>query len=280
MILGYNTNGFAHHRLSETATILAELGYRGIALTPDVHHLDPFSYTFGDSLDRFSVLLESLKMACAIETGARFLLNPRKKHHPTLLDPETAPRKKRFAFLSRCIEMSAQLKATCVSFWSGAKPMVVTETEAMKRLAEECRKLSEYAATLNVRLAFEPEPGMFIDTMPKFEDLFHRVNHPNFGLTLDVGHLVCMGETPIEPILHQWKHVLWNLHLDDMNRGVHDHLIFGEGQVNFPSLLQSLKEISFDHIGSVELSRHSHDAVNTAKKSMIFFKTLLKTKRL
>ena len=103
----------------------------------------------------------------------------------------------------------------------------------MAWLVDECRLLCEYAAIRQVRLAFEPEPGMFIDTMTKFAELHQRVNHPKFGLTIDIGHLHCQGETPIADQLRRWRELLWNVHIEDMRRGVHDHLMFGEGEIDF-----------------------------------------------
>ena len=55
-----------------------------------------------------------------------------------------------------------------------------------------------------MHLAFEPEPGMFIDRMDKFAELHRKIVRPEFGLTLDVGHLHCQGELPIETHLRQW----------------------------------------------------------------------------
>src|SRR5438876_7147482 len=50
LIFGYNTNGFAYHKLDEALDIIAEAGYRGVALTLDTHHCNPFTTEPADLL--------------------------------------------------------------------------------------------------------------------------------------------------------------------------------------------------------------------------------------
>ena len=270
MFLGYNTNGFAHHRLTDAVDLLAEMAYPGIGLTIDVHHLNVFAETYEWELAEFSEQIERHQLRCAIETGSRFLLNNKVKHQPTLLSANAEERAVRFDFLAKCIDVAARLRADCVSFWSGTPTDEAGPKVWMSRLVDGCVRLADEAAAKGVRLAFEPEPGMFIDTMAKFAELHAAVNHPAFGLTLDVGHLVCMGELPIRTHVLQWKHVLWNVHIDDMRHGVHDHLMFGEGEVDFAELFAALREANYRNGVYVELSRHSYDAVNAARKSLAF----------
>src|SRR6478609_1730996 len=99
MFLGYNTNGFAHHRLEDAVEIIAELGYGGVALTPDVNHLDPLrmNLTFGTAA--VEDLLRRVPVRTVIETGARFILDPRRKHQPTLISPTADGRKQRREFV-------------------------------------------------------------------------------------------------------------------------------------------------------------------------------------
>src|SRR5262245_60401504 len=120
MFLGYNTNGFAHHRLADALAVLAELGYDGVALTLDHNALDPFADDRPQQVERVRRLLQHYRLRCVVETGARFLLDPRRKHRPTLLSPEPEQRQLRLHFLRQAVEIAAGLEADVVSFWSGA----------------------------------------------------------------------------------------------------------------------------------------------------------------
>src|SRR5262245_50583625 len=119
MLLGYNTNGFAHHRLKDAVVILAELGYRSIALTLDWHALHPFETEWKNHAGALRRTLQSLDLRCVVETGARFLLDPRQKHQPTLISPQAEGRQHRLDFLCRAVDIAAILGADAVSFWSG-----------------------------------------------------------------------------------------------------------------------------------------------------------------
>lgn len=272
MIIAYNTNGFAHHSLADAFDLLAARGYRGVQITLDVHHLNPFEPNFSERLKKTREQLDRLNLRCVIETGSRFLLDRERKHQPTLLSVDPEGRAVRHQFLETCIYSAADLDSECVSFWSGTPTDAAAPSVHMDRLIEECKRLADYGGERDVRLAFEPEPGMFIDTMDKFAELHGRVNHPHFGLTLDVGHLVCLDELPVSSHIRRWKDWLWNVHIEDMKAGIHDHLMFGEGEVDFADVFAGLKEFNYTGLVGVELSRHSHDAVRTADKAMRFLK--------
>jgi L-ribulose-5-phosphate 3-epimerase len=275
MYFGYNTNGFAHHRFEDAIAILADLGYRGIAITVDYHALDPKAPDFQKFAERVRRTLRQRRLRCVVETGARFLLDPRRKHQPTLLSPTPAERFVRIDFLKSCVELAAHFEADAVSFWSGAAIDAPPENVLWDRLTESCQTVMAAAQEAGVKLAFEPEPGMFVDTMTKFEQLLSRLHttpaaRDTFGLTLDVGHLHCLGETPIADQIERWRSVLWNVHLDDMRKGVHDHLMFGDGEIDFVSVLRALEKIDYSGGAYVELSRHAHDAVRVAEKSLSY----------
>src|SRR5262245_10721798 len=117
--LGYNTNGLAHHRLLDALELVSELGYEALSITPDVGQLDPFR------LDREEVVTvraraEELGLELTLESGARFLLDPKQKHRPNLLDDDPGERARRVDLLLRHVDLAADVGASVLALWAGA----------------------------------------------------------------------------------------------------------------------------------------------------------------
>ncbi len=268
--LGYNTNGFEHHALDDAIEMIAEIGYKSVAITLEIDKLNPYGEAIQEEIRHIRGRLEKWGLACVIETGARYLLDPQKKHEPSLISEEEAGRALRLDFLIRAVDVAANLGANVVSFWSGRKPPEMPEDVANGYLLEGCRVLSDHAVTLGVNLAFEPEPGMFIETMTQFDRLWKELDSPVFFLTLDVGHVHCLNDGDPAAWIHHYRDMLLNVHIEDMRRGVHEHLMFGDGEMHFGPIMAALRETGYTAGVHVELSRHSKDAVAAARKAFDF----------
>lgn len=275
MYFGYNTNGLAHHALCDGVELLAELGYAGVAITIDHCALNPWKPHLVAEIDHVLHTLQRLNMRTVIETGARFLLDPRKKHTPTLLAVEPEGRELRVRFLKAAIDIASELGSDCVSLWSGAAPEGASEAESWERLCKGLEEVVKHAERSNVILGFEPEPGMFIDRMSRFDELLHRVNSSALRLTLDVGHVHCLQDGSIPSVIERYADRLVNVHIEDMRAGVHEHLMFGEGEIDFAPLFDAFKKTGYAGGVFVELSRHSHDAPRVAAESLAFLKRIV-----
>jgi L-ribulose-5-phosphate 3-epimerase len=275
MLLGYNTNGFAHHDPFDAIKVIAEIGYQSVALTLDYGPLNPFADGWPVHLGRLKDTLRRLGLKSVIETGARFLLDPRRKHEPTLVSPTEAERQRRIDFLRRAIDAAALLDSDCVSLWSGTRRDDATDEQTLERLAESLRIVLRHATSSGVTLGFEPEPGMFIDTLKSFQRLMHLIDAPHLQVTLDVGHMWCQGELPIADYISRWREWIVNVHIEDMRAGIHEHLMFGDGEMRFAPIIEALAKASYRGGLHVELSRHSHEAPTAARKAYDFLKPLV-----
>jgi L-ribulose-5-phosphate 3-epimerase len=267
MFFGYNTNGMAHHDLFEAVALLAELGYRGVAITIDHGPLWPRRESTAREIGRLKRLLDETGMRSVIETGGRFVLDPRVKHEPTLV---SADPRRRIEFYKYACDLAAELGSDCVSLWSGKVRDAAARDEAAKRLVQGLHEVLDYAAGQGVVIAMEPEPDMLVDSTPEFEKLIIQNELSALRLTLDIGHLHCQGETPIAAVIRRSSGRLANVHLDDMKAGVHEHLMFGEGEIDFAPAMAALSGSGYAGGVYVELNRHSHAAAHATKKAFGF----------
>ncbi|KMO17659.1 sugar phosphate isomerase/epimerase family protein [Methylobacterium platani] len=252
----YNTNGAANHRLDDALDLVADAGYDGVALTLDIHHLDPFAEGWAREAERVRGRLYALGLGSVIETGARFLLDPRAKHEPTLVTADAAGRARRVAFLHRAVDIAAILGSEAVSFWAGVPKPGIDPAEARGWLRDGLEQVVAYAAERRVVAALEPEPGMLVETL----DDYAALAIPGLRLALDTGHCLVTQEREPAAAVREFAESLGTVAIEDMARGSHVHLPFGEGDMDVAGVLDALDAIDFDRLVCVELSRESHRA--------------------
>jgi len=252
----YNTNGLQSHRLEDALALLDEAGYHGVALTLDHMHLDPLRAGPGE-VAGVRKLLRQRRLSCCVETGARFLLDPGRKHRPGLADADPLDRMRRTDLLLRSVELAAELEAEVLNLPAGPRTPGQDPADASRFLAEGLREILGRAEALGVPVALEPEPGHWIETLAEYGAL--REQLPSLRLTLDTAHVSVVADegTPAEAI-RAWASDLALVHLEDAPRGVHAHLPFGEGDLDLPATLAALAGAGFEGLCAVELSRHSH----------------------
>ncbi|MBK7878765.1 MAG: sugar phosphate isomerase/epimerase [Planctomycetes bacterium] len=303
--LGYNTNGLAHHRVEDALRLLARLGYRGVAITPDVGQLDLYRLDRAE-VRRVKRLARELDLALVLETGARFLMDAEVKHAPTLLAQGATDRTRRVDFLRRSIDLAHDLDASVVSLWAGAHPEGQTGDpagptpgtsparsartapppktvssrgrtraamdleRAWDRLVDGLVRVLDHARGARVGVGFEPEPGMFVERPTGYLELRRRLGERagELGLTLDVGHLLATLDLPVEAQIEALAPYLVGVQLDDAPRGRHEHRPFGQGDLDLPAVLAALKRVRFEGLAAVELSRDSHRGPDAAREAL------------
>lgn len=269
MILGYNTNGFSSHSLASAIEIISEIGYRSIGITLDFHALDPYDSQWQHHCAEVRTKLESTNLVPVVETGARFLLDPRRKHLPNLLSEDESDQDRRIDFLCRSVDVAAEIGAKVVSLWSGAASCNASEEVLDTRLVNGLVKVCDKAASRGVVIGFEPEPGMHIESMQHFERIAGQFSHPAFALTLDLGH-AHLTEDSVDGTIESYIGQIVNVHVEGMRRPNHDHLVPWDSGYDVKAALETLTRCGYKGPATLELSRSSHNAVQVARESFSF----------
>jgi sugar phosphate isomerase/epimerase len=269
----YNTNGCAHHRLPDALQLIAQAGYDGVALTLDWHHLDPTAPDWREQTLAVKDQLDELGLASVIETGARYLLDPARKHEPTLVSATGEARAGRVAFLKRAIDVGKLLGSETVSFWAGIPPANTAPASAQKHLTRGLNEVIAYAKQVGQDISFEPEPGMAIETNADYEALLATLDEPDYlKLALDLGHVWVTGEGEPAEAIRTYADRLGTISIEGMDRGVHLHLPLHQGDMPIPPLLAALTEIDYQRLVCVELSRESPRAHLAIPESIEFLR--------
>lgn len=131
-------------------------------------------------------------------------------------------------------------------------------------LAENARKITEYAATQGIQTCTENH-GYIAQDSDRLERLFNAVAHDNYGLLVDIGNFLCVDEDPIHAVSRVAPYA-FHVHIKDMrirNTSVGSMMmtrggnylkgtVVGEGDVPVKQCLQILKRIGYEGYVSLE----------------------------
>lgn len=130
---------------------------------------------------------------------------------------------------------------------------VIPPEEQWRTAVANCRRLGDYAADLEVKIALELEPFHLslvnnVESMVRFLD---DVNHPAVAANIDVSHLHLAKVEPQE--LRRLAGKAIHVHISDCDGKKHGDLPPGRGVVDFLPYLTEIKNLHIDGAVSIEL---------------------------
>lgn len=132
-------------------------------------------------------------------------------------------------------------------------------------IAANARKVTEYAQTQGVITCTENH-GFIAQDSDRVERLFNAVNHDNYGLLVDIGNFLCVGEDPAMAVSRVAPYAV-HVHVKDFirrdapseccglltrNCDYIGGVVIGEGIVPVKKCLHILKRAGYDGYVSVE----------------------------
>jgi sugar phosphate isomerase/epimerase len=79
------------------------------------------------------------------------------------------------------------------------KPPFPSFHAVLPRAADLCREVAAYAEVKGIVTTVENH-GFFFQDSERLERLYAEVNHPNFGLLVDIGNFLCVDEDPVHAV--------------------------------------------------------------------------------
>jgi sugar phosphate isomerase/epimerase len=197
-------------------------------------------------------------------------------YHPSWVEDVSELRQIRFEHTKNCIELASELGCRNISTEPGGPPHTRTTNPVAlrRRFVREMNKLSRFAEDQEIKVLVEPEPGLLLETSQDFLYFIKKIESEYIRLNFDIAHFYCAREDPAE-VIHRLSDYIEHFHLSDIavNR-IHNHLIPGEGAINFRSVFKAIVEFGYKGFITVELYPYQNNPVYAATKAFEFLQSL------
>jgi len=275
--LAFSIYAFRGGSLDEALATIARIGYRGVELLADIPYAYPPTMSSRQRRGAIDAVRHCNLVVSTINASTLFASGD--TYHPTWIEEEPELRQQRIEHTLDALELGAELGVRTISIQGGG-PMIGTNLRrqrALDRFAEGIASVLPCARERGILLAIEPEPGLLIQSSAEYLEFKNRyfADEDNVRMNCDVGHLYCVGEDPAQTI-RAMKDQICHLDLEDVGKDrVHEHLMPGDGEINFRAIFQALRETNYNGWATVQLYPTAEKAADVAKKAYEYLKPLI-----
>jgi sugar phosphate isomerase/epimerase len=254
--LAYSTNAYTRFPLAAAAERIARLGYAGLEILCDRPHWFAASTPLSEA-ERLAERLREIGVAVSnlnANTANGYFDPPPPENvfEPSLSSRDREKRRWRLEYSIAALRLGRAVGAPAVSVTSGRPDSGGTPAEGIELFVDSLQRLCEAAERLGVRVGVEYEPGLLVERAVELAEVIDRVGSPLLGANLDIGHSWLDGEPPEEAVALLAGRV-WNVHVEDIAKRKHFHLVPGQGDLPFHRYFDALDRAGYDGFYTVEL---------------------------
>lgn len=267
--LAFSTNAFKQTTLDDAVRTIAGIGYAGVEIMADAPHMRPDRFTDAEARE-LRKLIEGLGLVVSnVNAFTGFCFPGGDTYHPTWVEKDANRRRDRVEHTKRAIELTAKIGGSHISLQPAGPYMGRDIDELYEMFAEGLHACLDHAKAHGVTLGVEPEPGLLIERSDQFMRLKREyfAAEPAVQMNSDLGHFYCVRQDPAT-VLRDHSHVIRHVHIEDISyQRVHQHLVPGEGVMDFTGIFRALDAIGYGGMVTVELYPYTSTATDVAQRA-------------
>lgn len=249
MKIGFRTAGFSTYRTVEIFRELRGIGYDGVELCFEHSDVRP-----EDMDDEQASFLQEQADEMGLEIASL-------SYHADNMDPV-----RRDENVDRILRLAPNF-ATDVFVINSRRTEPGRRFEQFQAFERRLRELTHVAEGQGMRLAVEPEPGMFVEGTTEMRTLLESIGSPALAVNLDIGHAFITDEDLCASV-RELGAAIAHTHIEDIANRVHQHLVPGEGDIDFAALRAAFEDIGYEGYYTIDLFAIGDDPADWARRAL------------
>jgi sugar phosphate isomerase/epimerase len=263
--LAFSTNAFKRYSLEDSIREIAKVHYSGVEILCDVPHAYPPIFR-EDQIGSLKKTLAVFNMQIS-NLNAFTLCAIGDVYHPSWIEDSS---ERRIEHTIDCIMLARRIGAKHLSTEPGGPlpPQSADVSQLEKKFLDGLTRVAKIAEEVDVKVLVEPEPGLLIENSRQFKRLITKIIDSKYiRLNFDIGHFYCVNEDPAK-LVHELADYIEHFHLADIaSTRIHNHLIPGQGAIDFRPVFDAMNDIGYRGFVTVELYPYQDNPVQAAREA-------------